>query len=166
MFFFHWRTPCGGGGGGGVLSKSCNTLFILHFFFLFVSKVRVTFCDDRASNARRLCWQIFPMCHSATPQTILLGWEPWSCGYGRRLMFQRSWIRIPGPYTTGWIFFLHLFVVKIVKYVWKTKINKKEAGVGPFSRNLFVAYPLVEISIRWSPGSFGDKLKSENTRTN
>ena len=29
---------------------------------------------------------------------------PWSSGYGRRLMFQRSWVRIPLPYT-GWTFF-------------------------------------------------------------
>ena len=27
--------------------------------------------------------------------------EPWSSGYGRRLVFLRSWIRIPAPYT-GW----------------------------------------------------------------
>ena len=29
------------------------------------------------------------------------GWEPWSSGYGRRLMFRRSWVRIPAAYT-GW----------------------------------------------------------------
>ena len=23
------------------------------------------------------------------------GWEPWFCDYGRRLMFLRSWVRIP-----------------------------------------------------------------------
>ena len=43
--------------------------------------------------------------------------EPWSSGYGWRLMFKRSWVRIPAPYT-GWTFFL----------------NEKEAGVGPFKK--------------------------------
>ena len=33
-----------------------------------------------------------------------IGREPWSSGYGRRLMFQRSWVQIPAPYT-GWTFF-------------------------------------------------------------
>ena len=34
----------------------------------------------------------------------LLGREPWSSGYGSRLTFQRSWVRIPAP-DTGWTFF-------------------------------------------------------------
>ena len=29
------------------------------------------------------------------------GREPWSSGYGRILMFQRSWVQIPAPYS-GW----------------------------------------------------------------
>ena len=33
-----------------------------------------------------------------------IGWEPWSSGYWKRLTFQRSWVRIPAPYT-GWTFF-------------------------------------------------------------
>ena len=35
--------------------------------------------------------------------TILyqVGREPWSSGYGSRLTFQRSWVRIPAP-DTGW----------------------------------------------------------------
>ena len=32
------------------------------------------------------------------------GREPWSSGYGRRLMFQRLWVQIPALYT-GWTFF-------------------------------------------------------------
>ena len=35
--------------------------------------------------------------------------EPWSSGYGWRLMFQRSWVRIPAPYT-GWTFF-HIYLL-------------------------------------------------------
>ena len=56
--------------------------------------------------------------------------EPWSCGYERRLMFQRSWVQIQAPYT-GWTF-LHFFVVKIVMCVWNDKNRLKEAGIGPF----------------------------------
>ena len=35
--------------------------------------------------------------------------EPWSSGYRRRLMFQRSWVRILAPYT-GWTFF-HIYLL-------------------------------------------------------
>ena len=36
---------------------------------------------------------------------VHLGEEPWSIsGYGRRFMFQRSWVQIPAPYT-GLTFF-------------------------------------------------------------
>ena len=46
-----------------------------------------------------------------------LGREPWSSGYGSRLMFQRLWVWIPVPYSE-WKFFSHLNVVKIM-CVWK-----------------------------------------------
>ena len=59
----------------------------------------------------------------------LLEQESWSSGYGRRLMFQRSWVQIPALYT-GWKWhFSHLFVVKIVKCVWKDD-NKWKRGRG------------------------------------
>ena len=32
--------------------------------------------------------------------------KPWSSGYGRRLTFWRSWVRIPAPYTE-WTFFTY-----------------------------------------------------------
>ena len=61
---------------------------------------------------------------------------PWSSGKWKRLTFRRSWVRILAPYT-GWTFFPHIFVVKIVMmFVWKRpKINEKEAGVSPFLKN-------------------------------
>ena len=56
------------------------------------------------------------------------GREPWSGGYGRRLMFRRSWVWIPALYT-GWTF-SHLFVVKVVMmFVWKDK-KKRKRGRG------------------------------------
>ena len=45
-----------------------------------------------------------------------LGQEPWSSGYGRRLMFKRSWVQIPAQYT-GWTFFCIDLFVKIVLFV-------------------------------------------------
>ena len=33
--------------------------------------------------------------------------ESWCSGYGRRLMFQRLWVRNPEPYT-GWTFFIFI----------------------------------------------------------
>ena len=50
--------------------------------------------------------------------------EPWSSGYGRRLMFQKSWFRIQAPYTE-WTF-SHLFVPKIVMFVWKDENKRKK----------------------------------------
>ena len=46
------------------------------------------------SSRLKLLQQLFPV----------LGREPWSRGYRRRLMFQRSWVWIPALYT-GWTFF-------------------------------------------------------------
>ena len=62
-----------------------------------------------------------------------IGQEPWSGGYGRLLMFERSWFQIL-PLNTGctWLF-LHLFVVKIVLFVWKRpKINERRLGLAHF----------------------------------
>ena len=47
---------------------------------------------------------------------------PWSSAYGRRLMFQRSWVWIPALYA-GWTFFTCLFVLNFVMGVWKDKKN-------------------------------------------
>ena len=61
-----------------------------------------------------------------------VGREPWSSGYGKRLTFQRSWVRILAP-DTGWTWhFSYWIVVKIALFVWKRpKINEKEAWDGP-----------------------------------
>ena len=57
------------------------------------------------------------------------GWEPWSSGYGRLLMYKRSWVRIPKPYT-GWsLHFFTLICCKIVFLFEKTK-KKRKRGRG------------------------------------
>ena len=55
------------------------------------------------------------------------GREPWSSGYGRLLVFKRSWVQIPAPYTGRT--FSHLFVVKLYCLFKKTK-NKWKRGRG------------------------------------
>ena len=57
------------------------------------------------------------------------GREPWSSGYGKRLTFRRSWVRILEPYT-GWTFFTYCKNCNVC--LKRPKINEKEAGVGPF----------------------------------
>ena len=58
--------------------------------------------------------------------TLLLNLEPWSSGYGWRLMFQRSWVRMPAPYT-GWAFFT-LICCKICIVCLKKAENKRKRG--------------------------------------
>ena len=54
--------------------------------------------------------------------------EPWSSGYGKRLLFQRS-VSL-NPSTIYWMdIFSHLFVVKFVMCVWKDE-NKLKRGRG------------------------------------
>ena len=62
--------------------------------------------------------------------------EPWSSDYGRRLVFQRSWVWILSLYT-GWTWhFYTLICCKNCNNVClkRPKINEKEAGVGPFKK--------------------------------
>ena len=55
-----------------------------------------------------------------------LGLEPWSSGNGRRLMFQRLWVRILALYT-GWTFFHIPICCKICNVVRKDE-NKRKRG--------------------------------------
>ena len=59
--------------------------------------------------------------------------EPWSYGYGIRLTFWRSWVRILVP-CTGWTwrFFTLICCKNCIVCLKRPKINEKEAGVGPF----------------------------------
>ena len=57
-----------------------------------------------------------------------LGREPWSSGYEGRLMFLRSWVRIPMPYT-GWTWHSYTLICckKLYCLFEKTK-NKRKRG--------------------------------------
>ena len=68
---------------------------------------------------------------------MFVGWEPWSSGYGRWLMFQRSWVQIPAPYT-GWTWHFSALIrcQNVIVCLKRSKINEKEAGVGPFLQKI------------------------------
>ena len=79
-------------------------------------------------------WYVLLLEKSENKQKDAIGWEPWSSGYGRRLTFWRSWVRIPVPYT-GWTFFPFIHCKTVFMFVWKRpKINEKEAGDWPIFR--------------------------------
>ena len=59
------------------------------------------------------------------------GWEPWSSGFGRRLVYWRSWVRIPALYT-GWTF----SNVKIVMIAWKDQKTKKRPGMAYLNKKV------------------------------
>ena len=48
-----------------------------------------------------------PAAVAAIGKTKQIDCQPWSSGYGRRLIFWSLWDRIPAPYT-GWTFFTHI----------------------------------------------------------
>ena len=65
-------------------------------------------------------------------KTIFNWREPWSSGYGRRLMSWRSWVWIPAPYT-GWTFSTLTCYKIVLLFVRKRpKRKKEEAGDGHF----------------------------------
>ena len=59
-------------------------------------------------------------------QYFKFGRHPWSSGYGRRLVFRRSWVWIAAPYTR-WTFTTFICCKNCLFE--RTKINEKEAAV-------------------------------------
>ena len=85
-------------------------------------------------NNRIIC-KLWSNSRELQTKSFLNGREPWSSGNGWRLMFKRLWVQIPAPHT-GWTF-EHLFTFICCKNctvcLKRPKINKKEAGVVPFT---------------------------------
>ena len=88
----------------------------------YYNKVSNTRWLYELEKGRLTCWR------KELNNKNLKGREPRSSGYGRRLMFQRSWVWIPAPYTGH---FLHFFVVKSVLFGWKDQNKWKGAWNGP-----------------------------------
>ena len=60
-------------------------------------------------------------------------------------MFQRSWVRIPAPYT-GWTFFTYCKNCNVC--LKRPKINEKEAGVGPLFIIFWVTFVRKFVTIK------------------
>ena len=54
--------------------------------------------------------------------TYYSGREPWSGGYGRRLVFQRLCVQIKAPYT-GWTFFSYICCKNCDVYLKRQKVK-------------------------------------------
>ena len=84
--------------------------------------------DNLLKAAKNICWL------SGLKQSTRNRVEPWSSGYGRRLMFERLWVWIPALYT--WWTFFHIYLLKKLYCLFeKTKNKQKRGWVGPFSKN-------------------------------
>ena len=78
-------------------------------------------------------------------QRVVLRWEPWSSGYEKQLMFERSWVQIPVLYT-GWT--RHIFRLicceNCIVCLKRPKINKKRPGFAQFlKKSCFKYFELV-----------------------
>ena len=69
----------------------------------------------------------------------IIGWEPWSSGYGWQLMFKRSWVQIPVP-NTGWTFFTLVCCKNCNVCLKRPKINEKEAGDGQLKNFVYFTF--------------------------
>ena len=78
--------------------------------WLLLLRCRTSGCQARSCQLLRRAWTPHDQSHQPGQEEaklgkrITLGWEPWSSGFRRRLIFRRSRVRIPTPYT-GWTFF-------------------------------------------------------------
>ena len=76
-----------------------------------------------------------------------------SSGYGKRLMFQRSWVRFPAPFT-GWTFFTFICCKNCKVCLKRPKKTKKRPGLAHFflkmyyySRALFASIEFKSLSL-------------------
>ena len=77
----------------------------------------------------------------------LLGQEPWSSGFGRRLISWRSWVQIPAQYT-GWTFFTYICCKNCSVCLKRRKYMKKMPG-WPIFKNVQFKF------CRWMQSNFG-----------
>ena len=64
-----------------------------HFDFSFKGEVYILFPKRPIPNLF-----LFIFVYSTNKHYNVFWWEPWSSGYGRKLIFRRSWVWIPAPY--------------------------------------------------------------------
>ena len=95
---------------------------------LQITMISIHFTHPSLSTAFSVSSSFF-LAAKRTFKYFLIRQETWYSGYGRRLIFRRSWVRISASYT-GWTF-SHLFVVKIVLFVWKDENKRKKSREWP-----------------------------------
>ena len=129
----------------GIIVKHASNITVLHIFL--VCHKQNSLGTSWANRSRKLLlkWSNVGTKMLPTLRKFLKYWEavqqtkirePWSSGYGWRLMFERSWVWIPAPYH-GWTFG-HFFTLICCKNytvcLKRLKINEKEAVIGPFKK--------------------------------
>ena len=83
---------------------------------------------------------------------LKIGREPWSSGYGRRIMFKRLWARILLPYTGWtWHFFTLICCISFVVSLKRLKTSKKEARVGPILKMCLKFTFFLKNCLNWYP---------------
>ena len=82
-----------------------------------------------------------------------IGREPWSSGYGKRLMFQKSFIWILAQYT-GWTFFTNICCKNCNACLKRPKINEKR----PFFKKNIKSKPLISLNTTTSVTRLGNLL--------
>ena len=135
-----------------------NSTVVMYYCWAFIV---LTKKDIRSSISPLLDYQVvmygirIPLAPQLAPQRTMRDQSlssriklsmPWSSGYGKRLMFQRLWVRIQALYT-GWTWhFSHIFVVKIVMMcVWKDE-NKLKRGRGwPTLKKVIYAHHTLDL---------------------
>ena len=99
--------------------------FNLQFAFTFTLHERRLKASLKTTPSSKSCQ------NSGSKLALDLGQEPWSNGYGRRLVSWRMRVRIPAPYT-GRAFFTNICCKNGKSLFEEMKINTKEAEDGSF----------------------------------
>ena len=91
-----------------------------------------SFTQWHADESQLVCWpkfvQVLLIKNIRSTYNKTLGWEPWSSGYGRRLIFQSQYRILDGHFFT-------FICCKVWNVCLKRRKNKKEAGDGTYIYN-------------------------------
>ena len=95
-----------------------------------------SFFSDSKSHDENAIWKKQADIASANNRALLIVQEPWSSGYGRRLMYWRPWVRIPALYN-GWTFFKSICRKNCIDACLKIKRGQRWPILKQFSSHLF-----------------------------
>ena len=95
-----------------------------------------SFFSDSKSHDENAIWKKHADIASANNRALLIVQEPWSSGYGRRLMYWRPWVRIPALYN-GWTFFKSICRKNCIDACLKIKRGRRWPILKQFSSHPF-----------------------------